>query len=61
MEYAVKGETLEGATVILCRGFASVEDAEDHRVKLALFKRVWVEQIETNEPAAPLMHPTYPP
>jgi hypothetical protein len=46
MEYAVKAETNEGHVVILRRGFASTEDAEDHRIKLSLWKRVWVEQIE---------------
>jgi hypothetical protein len=47
MEYAVKAETNEGNVVILRRGFASTEDAEDHRIKLSRWKRVWVEQIET--------------
>ena len=32
MEYAVKAETNEGNVVILRRGFASTEDAEDHRI-----------------------------
>jgi hypothetical protein len=47
MEYAVKAETNDGNVVILRRGFASTEDAEDHRVKLSQWRRVWVEQIET--------------
>jgi hypothetical protein len=47
MEYAVKAETNEGNVVILRRGFASTEDAEDHRVTLSQWRRVWVEQIET--------------
>jgi hypothetical protein len=46
MEYAVKAETNEGQVVILRRGFASTEDAEDHRVKLSQWRRVWIEQIE---------------
>ena len=46
MEYAVKAETHEGHVVILRRGFASTEDAEDHRVKLSQWRRVWIEQIE---------------
>jgi hypothetical protein len=46
MEYAVKAETIEGHVVILKRGFASTEDAEDHRVKLSQWRRVWIEQIE---------------
>lgn len=48
MEYAVKAETLEGAIVILRRGFASIEDAEEHPVKMVQWRRVWVEQIEAN-------------
>ena len=46
MEYAVKAETPEGHIVTLRRGFASTEDAEEHRVKLSQWRRVWVEEIE---------------
>ena len=53
MEYAVKAETNEGNVVILRRGFASTEDAEDHRVKLSQWRRVWVEQIEMRPQASP--------
>jgi hypothetical protein len=49
MEYAVKAETLDGVIVILRRGFASLEDAEEHRVKMGQWRRVWVEQIEGNK------------
>jgi hypothetical protein len=46
MEYAVKAETPEGQIVTLRRGFSSTEDAEDHRVKLSQWRRVWVEEVE---------------
>ena len=46
MEYAVKAETDEGKILILKRGFASQEDAEDHPVQMSRWKRVWVEPIE---------------
>ena len=45
MEYAVKGETLDGRITILRRGFVSYEAAEDHPVKMSDWKRVWVEEI----------------
>jgi hypothetical protein len=45
-EYAVKGEDPDGIVVILRRGFASKNDAEDHRVIMSQWKRVWVERIE---------------
>lgn len=48
MEYAVKAETKEGAVLVLRRGFASREDAEDHPVTMSLWKRVFVEEIESN-------------
>jgi hypothetical protein len=46
MEYAVKAETHEGKVMVLRRGFASKEEAEDHPIKMLLWKRVWVEPIE---------------
>ena len=46
MEYAVKAETHEGKVVILRRGFASEEEAEDYPIQMSLWKRVWVEPIE---------------
>jgi hypothetical protein len=46
-EYAVKGENPDGIVVTLRRGFASKNDAEDHRVVMSQWKRVWVERIET--------------
>jgi hypothetical protein len=46
MEYAVKAETHEGDVMVLRRGFASKEKAEDHPIKMFLWKRVWVEPIE---------------
>jgi hypothetical protein len=45
LEYAVKAETKEGSVHVLRRGFASADDAEDHPVKVSLWKRVWVEAI----------------
>ena len=46
MEFAVKAETHEGEVVILRRGFASQDEAEDHPIQMSLWKRVWVEPIE---------------
>ena len=46
MEYAVKAETDEGKVLILKRGFASQEEAEDHPVRMSHWKRVWVEAIQ---------------
>jgi len=48
-EYAVKGETNEGVIVILRRGFASQNEAEDHRVTMSQWRRVWIERIATAE------------
>ena len=45
MEYAVKAETKEGDVIILRRGFPSRSGAEDHPVRLSLWKRVWVERV----------------
>ncbi len=45
MEYAVKGEAHDGKIRIVKRGFASKEEAEDHPVRLSLWRRVWVEAI----------------
>ena len=45
MEYAVKAETHQGKVLILRRGFASQEDAEDHPVRMSHWKQVWVEQV----------------
>ena len=45
MEYAVKAETDEGKVLILKRGFASHEKAEDFPIQMSLWKRVWVEPI----------------
>jgi hypothetical protein len=45
MEYAVKGETVDGRITILKRGFVSYEAAEDHPVKMSDWKRVWIEVI----------------
>jgi hypothetical protein len=45
-EYVVKGENLDGIVVILRRGFASKNEAEEHRVVMSQWKRVWVERIE---------------
>jgi hypothetical protein len=50
MEYAVKAETHEGKILILQRGFASQEEAEDHPIQMSLWKRVWVEPIDDEQP-----------
>ncbi len=46
-EFAVMAEQHDGIgkPLTLRRGFRSREDAEDHPVKMALWKRVWVEEI----------------
>jgi hypothetical protein len=54
MEYAVKAETKQGDVIILRRGFPSRSDAEDHPVRLSLWRRVWVERI------APMSWPHQP-
>jgi hypothetical protein len=46
-EFAVKGETHDGAVLTLRRGFTSRDAAEDHPVTMSLWKRVWVEEIPT--------------
>ncbi|MBV8804885.1 MAG: hypothetical protein JO042_07555 [Sinobacteraceae bacterium] len=45
MEYAVKAETRDGRIMIVKRGFASQEEAEDHPIRMARWKRVWVEEV----------------
>jgi len=47
--YAVKAKNPQGIVVTLRRGFASKQEAEDHRVTMSQWKRVWVEQVETAE------------
>ena len=51
MEYAIKVETLEGKVLILRRGFASQEEAEDHPIRMSHWKRVWVEAIQSSNDA----------
>ena len=46
MEHAVKAETHEGKVVTLREGFQSRAVAEDFPVRLAKWRRVWVERIE---------------
>ena len=61
MEYAVKAETMEGSIVTLRRGFGSFEDAEEHRVRMAQWKRVWIEPLEaTNRVYSRRRHPGNP-
>ena len=48
--YQVMGESPSGKTLTLRRGFASEDDALDHPVRLALWKRVWVESTPPSEP-----------
>jgi hypothetical protein len=49
VEYVVKAETHEGKILILRRGFASEEEAEDYPIQMSLWKRVWVEAIDDEE------------
>jgi hypothetical protein len=51
VEYAVKAETHQGKVLILRRGFASQEEAEDHPVRMSHWKRVWVEAIQSSNDA----------
>lgn len=44
MTFAVRAETKEGNVLTLRRGFASHDDAEDHRIQLCQWRRVWVEE-----------------
>ena len=53
MEYAVKAETYEGKVKVLQAGFASKEQAEDHPVKMSLWKRVWVEAVDDKQNDVP--------
>jgi hypothetical protein len=53
MEYAVRAETKEGDVVTLKRGFPSRSDAEDHPIRLHLWRRVWVERVEAYAPNSP--------
>jgi hypothetical protein len=59
IEYAVRAETHEGKVMTLRSGFGSAEDAEDHPVLMALWKRVWVEPVSIPAPkdAAPVPAP----
>jgi hypothetical protein len=59
MEYAVMAETHEGKTMTLRRGFSSQDDAEDHPVQMALWRRVWVAPVPGTETPKPA--PTLPP
>jgi cytochrome oxidase assembly protein ShyY1 len=52
MEYVVKAETRDGKTVIVKRGFASREDAEEHPVRMSEWKRVWVEAFRASDASA---------
>ena len=45
-EYAVMAETRAGNIHTLRRGFPTRDAAEDHPVKLASWKRVWVEPVK---------------
>ncbi len=41
--FQVMGESHSGKTLTLRKGFASEGDALDHPVRLALWKRIWIE------------------
>jgi len=58
MEYAVKAETHEGEIKVLRRGFVSQDKAEDHPVKMSLWKRVWVEAIDDGSPQTSVTAPS---
>jgi hypothetical protein len=49
MEYAVKAENHKGEVQVLRSGFASKDQAEDHPVKMSLWKRVWVEAVDDKQ------------
>jgi hypothetical protein len=53
MEYAVRAETKEGDVVTLKCSFPSRSNAEDHPIRLHLWRRVWVEQVEPYAPNSP--------
>lgn len=58
MEYAVKAETHEGNVLTLRRGFKSEDDAGNHPVTLAVWKRVWIEPVgESIEKKPPMLPP----
>ena len=42
--YQVMGESHTGKTLTLRKGFASEDEALDHPVRLACWKRVWVDK-----------------
>jgi hypothetical protein len=48
-EYAVKGENPDGVVVILRRGFASKNEAEDYRVIMSQWKRIWIERLPASD------------
>jgi hypothetical protein len=48
-EYAVKGENPDGVVVILRRGFASKNDAEDYRVIMSQWRRIWIERLPASD------------
>jgi hypothetical protein len=52
-EYAVKAETFDGMVITLQRGFESRFEAEDHRVTMSRWRRVWIERIETPQNDGP--------
>ena len=42
--FQVMGESHTGKTLILRKGFANEDDALDHPVRLAHWKRIWIEK-----------------
>ena len=57
IEFAEKAETLEGNIKLLRRGFPSQDAAEDHPVQMSLWRRVWVEPIESIQPKVETVPP----
>ena len=55
--YEVRAETFEGNTFTLRGGFLTFEAAEDHPVKLSLWKRVWVRMAPLDTTPPPPIHP----
>lgn len=44
-QYIVRAETKKGLTISISKRYETREDAEGHRVRLADYKRVWVQTV----------------
>jgi hypothetical protein len=56
-EYCIKGETRDGKTLTVRRGFVSQSAAEDYPLQLSNWKRVWVEPVKKAKVAPPAQKP----